>query len=397
MPDGRFGRALRWACEEDTFVWLLASSPDGAAVRRVLDTWAGTARDAMASDPGGHLFGPVTTREGASLVGFVEGRTADIERLTDELLAGLRDAQVPGQLRLVNDTGRSADLAHGVTLVSASVRWRPDAPERVQQRLRLRQAGSCAGLSRVDLEPEAWRQVVALSMDWLAELGEDADWYVEGVGVALDRAAAAALTAQAVAVEPLAWWLTVEAPTGGRLRSVVVDYRPPRVLYAMADGSRSASPAERAAEARELLTVLAPHLNSAFAANSDDLKGSTVNLLEPAWKGVMAVPTRDLATLALLDGRLLIDAFGVVHLGPDSAGWTPPPDGPYGVEPVGDGRLLVHRQPEAWFGAQRGSAPPERQVLAEAREALRPVLATPEDVATERRRHGAWRESRRTD
>jgi hypothetical protein len=162
------------------------------------------------------------------------------------------------------------------------------------------------------------------------------------------------------------------------------------VLFAAADNARSATPAERAASARDLLVTLAPHVSSAFAANSDGLELSTRGLLSPAWAELLPFPLYHLRRLALLHDRLLLDAFGVVHLGPGFAGWTPVSDGPYAVEAIGDSRLLVHRQPEAWFGARRGSAP-DRTALADAREALRPLLATQADIDVQRRRLGAWR------
>ncbi len=392
MEDKRFERALIRAAEESTIVWVVASSATRERLRQVVDTWAGSARRAMVDDRGAQLLGPVPTRDGAFLVGFVQGSTPVIVSLAKQLVADLRGAGVQGQVSLAPDVWRLHRVSHGVTLVSASVRWRADAYERQQQRLRDTRGDS--GLSRVDLDPHAWSQVIAQAQGWLAELGEQAVWYVDQAGVPLDAGAAATLTAQAVSTDRLKWrFMALEGPQA-RLRSVVVE-DPPRVLFAAADNARSATPAERAASARDLLVTLAPHVSSAFAANSDGLELSTRGLLSPAWAELLPFPLYHLRRLALLHDRLLLDAFGVVHLGPGFAGWTPVSDGPYTVEPIGDSRLLVHRQPEAWFGARLGSAP-DRTALAGAREALRPLLATQGDIDAQRRRLGAWRGSDQT-
>jgi hypothetical protein len=169
MEDKRFERALARAAEESTIVWLVASSATRERLRQVVDTWAGSARRAMPDDRRAQLLGPVPTRDDAFLVGFVEGSTPVIEPLTKQLVADLRGAGVQGQVSLAPDVWRLHRVSHGVTLFSASVRWRADAYERQQQRLRDTRGDT--GLSRVDVDPHAWSQVIAQAQGSLAELG----------------------------------------------------------------------------------------------------------------------------------------------------------------------------------------------------------------------------------
>ncbi|MGX5657856.1 hypothetical protein ACWKWC_23995 [Geodermatophilus nigrescens] len=176
----------------------------------------------------------------------------------------------------------------------------------------------------------------------------------------------------------------------GEVREVAFENPPGRVLFQLLEKEIS-PPESTIARARELIARLQPHITSAFVLRTAAtapalmtrhlLKRQTTRDTAPT-QPVEPLSATHLDHLALMDDRRLIDAFGLMYLGPGFHGLAVDPQ-LYRVEPLGPGRLLTATDLNAWFRAD--GQPPKHHVLDAARADIVDAIATYDEYRRSRR------------
>ena len=385
VMDANLERALRRLDTMTINVWVELTASDPAAVTREVERWVQS--PAGSRDPRyATKLGPVLVPGGKVRAGLSGVADDDLVGLFGGLLEALGAAGLDVEAALPRDLDPDVEIPHGVTAVWVGLPWLPEAADWFDER---RRSTPGAGfLTRTDLDQGKWQGLVEQLLAWCAEMGEDTRWYVldRGRMQGLDRDSGVEVTRLAMRTWAPRVLTYVKAASGAprALRAVAYNTDGYGVVLSFGHGDRPRTTEERLSVVRQLLGRLSPYIVSAFALDISSPRSNAPDLLGRNWPRTGAVRTTAMPRLALLEDRLLIDAFGLVYLGAGFDGRAQTP-AHYTVEPLGPGRLLVHKQPKAWFGPEHGRLPNE-DLLTQARSDLADVLATADDLEAQNER-----------
>jgi len=329
------------------------------------------------------LTGPIPLPDGGALLNITEMRSlADLR----QFVAGLELALTPldGTLRiepLPRQRPRLPDRFPHIGM-SASLPWRPDARDRWIQR-RAESARRATYWFPTDLDVEARTAALQIALDWCNAPGPGGSaWFSDDSShYPLDASVAQQVVHAAVLRGHHRVGYTYRHPEHG-IRSVTVEINGRLLITFGRPPGRMPLP-EAAIVLPDLIRELAPHLTSAVVLHSPTWVASTDFLVDETASATLPVHPTHLGKCALLSDRRLIDAYGLVYLGPGFAGLAEHPRH-YRTFPLAGGRVLVHHDVDTWLGTEK----PDESMRETARADLADVVLTADDVQAEHERFG---------
>ncbi|MGY1653593.1 hypothetical protein [Geodermatophilus sp. SYSU D01119] len=396
-------KGIRSALRHDSGLWLLLRSATPGVLADVLSSWVAEAAGRLGQRPalqGLQLLGPLHLSDGAFLLRLVGyGNSAHLVSVVSDLSATLESAGLDARVGVQEEVWNPVALTgpkgpddvsgrHPVTAVSVTLPWRADVLRRLEQRRASALPPALRMRHRSDLQEEAWAAVVDTALAWCLEVrgGLGGQRYVAHGASSLQPAPELWEATARLALRSAR--LPVQASVGnwpGEARQVSFEYQPGRVLFSVEEETFQA-PGLVVAAVRELIERLAPHITSAFALRTIARQAPhlTRSLLPSKWAET-AAPADQIDRLAPIDDRRIIDAFGVMYLGPGFDGLAADPQ-MYRVEQLDAGRLLTTTDPDAWF---RPDGPtPKPEVLQAARADIADAIVTYDEYRRAKRSDG---------
>ncbi|GAB3318724.1 hypothetical protein GCM10027451_37920 [Geodermatophilus aquaeductus] len=392
-------KGIRSALRDGDGLWLVISSATRGALADVLTRWVAEAGARAEERPDLQLvqvLGPLQLPDGVCLlrlVGYAEHKhtVAAVTELAAALEVAGIDARIDRQQETLSPPRMAAPshlgpvaIRRARTAVSVTLPWRPDALRRREQRRAAGVPTLLRGWHRSDLQEEAWAAVVDTALAWCQQMSNGATgqrYVAHGMSSLQVPAAQWEATARLALGSPSleVWASGMDWP--GEVREVAFEHPPGRVLFQLLEDGFS-PPESTVARARELIERLQPHITSAFVLQTAAtvpalmtrhlLKRQTTREASPT-QPAEPLSAKHLDHLALMDDRRLIDAFGLMYLGPGFRGLAVDSQ-LYRVEPLGPGRLLTATDLDTWFRAD--GQPPRRHVLDAARADIADAIAT---------------------
>ncbi|MGY1652860.1 hypothetical protein [Geodermatophilus sp. SYSU D01119] len=389
-------KRLKRALRDEDGPWLLVSASSPGALGELLESWVAEAEPRLSQLPGlmgVQLLGPLALPDGVYLLRPVT--YADSKRLVavvTDLSATLQAAGLDARIDVApTKWSPLGDIheGHRLTAVSVTLPWRPGSLGRREERRAAGPPYMLRGWYRSDLQEEAWAAVVDTALAWCQELGS---------GATGDRYVTHGLSSLQTA--PAQWEATARLALGstnmplqasvedwpGEARQVCFEHRPHRVLFQLDEGAFG-SAESTVARVRELIERLTPHITSAFV-----MRAAHAPTIQTAWllrgwarTAAPAAPVTQIHALAPMDDRRIIDAFGVMYLGPGFRGLAADPQ-LYRVEQLGAGRLLTATDPDAWF--RTDGRTPQSEVLEAARADIADAIVTYDEYYRAKRSDG---------
>jgi len=330
------------------------------------------------------LTGPLPLPDGGALLNITE--MVSLAKLR-QFVAGVEEALAPhgGTLRIEPLRQQNLRLPDHFPhiAVSASLPWRPDARDRWIER-RAESERRASYWFPTDMDVEARNAALQVALDWCNALGPGGSaWFSDSFWpYPLDASAAQHAVHAAVTRGHYNVGYTYLHPEHG-VRSVTLETMG-RLLFNVGWPPGPVRLTEAATTLSGLLRDLVPHITSAVALNSQTWVASTDFLINWTASPTMPVNASNLGKCALLSDRRLIDAYGLLYLGPGFAGLAEHPQH-YRTIPLADGRVLMHHEVDAWLR----TAEPDEAMRESARADLADLVLTPEDVRAEHERFGA--------
>ncbi|WP_336026829.1 hypothetical protein [Geodermatophilus sp. FMUSA9-8] len=394
-------KRLKRALRDEDGPWLLVSASPPGALGDVLASWVAEAEPRLGQLPdlmGVQLLGPLALPDGVYLLRPVT--YADSKRLVTvvtDLSATLQAAGLDARIDVAptkwSPLGDSqlGDIpgGHRLTAVSVTLPWRPGSLGRREERRAAGPPNMLRGWYRSDLQEEAWAAVVDTALAWCQELGSGAtgDRYVVH-GLSSLRTAPAQWEATArLALRSTNMPVRASVEDWpGEARQVGFEHTSHRVLFQL-DEEAFGSAESTVARVRELIERLTPHITSAFVMRAAHAPTIQTRLLLRGWArtAAPAAPVTQIHALAPMDDRRIIDAFGVMYLGPGFRGLAADPQ-LYRVEQLGAGRLLTATDPDAWF--RPDGRTPQSEVLEAARADIADAIVTYDEYYRAKRSDG---------
>ncbi|WP_142460101.1 hypothetical protein [Geodermatophilus aquaeductus] len=389
-------KRLKRALRDDDGPWLLVSASSPGALGDVLASWAAEAEPRLGQLPGlmgVQLLGPLALPDGVfllRLVTYAEAKrlVAVVTDLSATLEAAGLDARIDVAPKKFSPLG-DIPTGHRLTAVSVTLPWRPGMLDRREQRRAANPPATLRAWHRSDLQEEAWAAVVDTALAWCQELRSSATgnrYVVHGLSslqtapAQWEATARLALGSASVPVRASVEQWPDEA------RDVCFEFTPHRVLFQL-DEEAFGSAESTVAQVRELIERLTPHITSAFA-----MRAAHAPTIQTAWllrgwarTAAPAAPVTQIHALAPMDDRRIIDAFGVMYLGPGFRGLAADPQ-MYSVEQLGAGRLLTANDPDAWF--RPDGQTPQPEVLEAARADIADAIVTYDEYYRAKRSDG---------
>lgn len=329
------------------------------------------------------LTGPLALPDGGALLNITEMVTLAKLR---QFVAGVEEALAAheGTLRIEPLRQRYPRLPDFLSHIamSASLPWRPDARDRYNQR-RVESERRVTTWFPTDLDIEARTAALQVALDWCNATGPGGSAYFHDnfVPYPLDAPTAEDVVLAAVTRGHYNVGYTYLHPERG-VRSVAFETMG-RLLCNVGWPPGPVRLPEAATALSDLLRGLAPHITSAFALSARTWVASTDFLIHENASATMPVDASNLPTCALLADRRLIDAFGLVYLGPGFSGLAEHPQH-YRTIPLAGGRVLMHYEVDTWLR----TAKPNEAMREQARADLADLVLTAEDVRAEHQLSG---------
>ncbi|SHG23433.1 hypothetical protein SAMN05444351_1902 [Geodermatophilus nigrescens] len=410
-------KRIKAALRHDYGLWVLVSASTSGALVDALASWVAEAEPRLGQRPdlqGVQLLGPLLLPDGTSLLRLVNyGNSTHLVAVVTDLSATLEAAGLDARIGVPRDIWNPLALAAprypddvagltALTAVSVTLPWRADAVGRRQRRRAFGAPNGLRGWVRSDVQDEAWTAVVDTALAWCQELRSGATgarYVAHGVSsLQPDPAQWEATARLALGSEHLPVQASV-VDWPGEARDVSFGYQPGRVLFNLQEETFG-SPESTVSWARELIERLLPHITSAFVVQAvtrgpalvtEHLLRRSEKTTAPSSQPQERAPASQLHELAPMDDRRIIDAFGVMYLGPGFRGLADDPQ-LYRVEQLGPGRLLTANNLDAWFRSDPwlwvDKRLPKPLILEAARADLAGTIATYDEYRRAKRSNG---------